>query len=199
MTRRLLVAVLALLALAGGCGLSEDDGPQAIAPENLPPELLDPTPDTSTTVPAGATTVTVYFIEQVGDRERLVAVEREVQNGTDPGDRVGALLAQPPSDEEAASGISSSITADTTLPSAPVFIEARNEIVIDLSSEFVSIEGRELAKAFAQIVWTVTELESIDQVRFLVDGVETRALDAEGAEQEGAVNRAQYNALRPAS
>jgi spore germination protein GerM len=70
--------------------------------------------------------------------------------------------------------------------------------VLDLSSEFLSIEGPELPKAFAQIVWTVTDLDTVRQVRFLVDGKPIRAQDADGAEQNGAVSRSNYTSLQPA-
>jgi spore germination protein GerM len=197
-TRRLLVALLAVLALAaGGCGLSEDGDPNAIAPENLPPDLLDPTPDTSTTISQQpGTSVGVYLLEEAGDEVRLVEVPRDVADESDPGDRLGALFAQP-SEQEATAGLITSIPADTMLRAMPVLNEETSELVLDLSSEFLSIEGPELPKAFAQIVWTVTLLDGVRQVRFLVDGEAIRAQDADGAEQEDAVTRADYNALAP--
>jgi spore germination protein GerM len=79
----------------------------------------------------------------------------------------------------------------------PVLDAEDSELVVDLSSEFLSIEGPELPKAFAQIVWTVSELDGVRQVRFLVEGEEIRAQNADGAEQEGAVTRADYIALAP--
>ena len=75
--------------------------------------------------------------------------------------------------------------------------QAMSELVIDLSSEFLSIEGPELAKAFAQMVWTVTEVDAVDQVRFLVDGEPIRAQNAEGAEKDGAVMRRDYIIIAP--
>lgn len=196
--RRLLCALVPLLALAGGCGLSEDAGPQPIAPENLPPDLLDPDAGSSTTLPpsSGTDSVSVYFLEAVGDEVRLAEVQRQVADGADPGDRLVALLAQP-TEAEADQGLTTSIPADTTLRAVPVLDEEASELVVDLSSEFLSIEGPELPKAFAQIVWTVSELDGVRQVRFLVEGEEIRAQNADGAEQEGAVTRADYIALAP--
>jgi len=194
-----LVARLAVLALLGGCGLSEDGGPQAIAPENLPPELLDPNPVSSTTLPEspGTTGVAVFFLMRDGDGERLVKVERQVANATEPGDRIGALFSQPTS-AEAARGLTTRIPADTVLVDVPVVDDEANELVVDLSNEFTSsIEGEELAKAFAQIVYTMTAMDGVRQVRFLVDGTEIRAPDAEGVEKEGAVRRFDYAALAP--
>lgn len=196
MSRRLLIALVALLAVVGGCGLSEDSGPHAIAPENLPPNLLDPEAGTSTTLsPTGSESVFVYFLETVGNEVSLFKVERQVSDAEDAGDRLVALFAQP-SEEEAARGVTTSIPADTTLRAVPVLDEETHELVIDLSSEFLSIEGPELPKAFAQIVWTVTEMEDVEQVRFLVDGEEIRAQNADGAERIGAVVRDDYNTLR---
>lgn len=198
MTRRLLLALLATLALAGGCGLSADDGPQAIAPENLPPDLLDPNPSSSTTLSESATTtsVTVYFLETVGDTERLTAAEREVKDPTLPADRLNALFSQQPDENEASDGLVTSIPADTVLLTAPR-VEGSDQVVINLSPELFSIQGPELAKAFAQIVWSVTEVDGIRRVRFLVDGQARNALDADGAEKDGAVTRGDYRALAP--
>jgi spore germination protein GerM len=192
--RRLLLVLLSMLALVGGCGLSEDSGPQAIAPQNLPPDLLDPNPGTSTTIleTPSTSSAQVYFLKEAGDETRLAAVERTVANRSDPGDRIVALLSQPTE-----AGLTSSIPADTRLRSTPVLDEDAHELTVDLSSEFLSIEGPELAKAFAQVVWTVSELEGVQKVRFLVDGEEIRAQDADGVEQEGAVSRLNYRALAP--
>jgi spore germination protein GerM len=196
-TRRLLLALLAVLALVGACGLSEDDGPQAIAPENVPRDLLDPNPEASTTPPAGpGTLVSMFLLEEVRDQVRLVEVQRKVTDPADPGDRLVALFAQP-TDQEADAGLVTSIPAETRLRAMPVLNEETSELVLDLSSEFLSIEGPELPKAFAQIVWTVTLLDGVREVRFLVDGEEIRAQDADGAEQEGAVDRSHYRALAP--
>lgn len=193
---RALLAVAMTLVVAA-CGLSENSGPQEIAPGNLPPDLLNPNPGSSTTVPESpaTTSVQVFFIKRVGDRDRLAAVEREVTSSTLPGDRIAALLAQP-TDRETELGFTTSIPANTVLLNTAVN-EADHELVVDLSSELFSIQGEELAKAFAEIVWTVSELDGIDQVRFLVNGVPVRAPDAEGVEQDGAVTTADYAVLAP--
>jgi spore germination protein GerM len=72
-----------------------------------------------------------------------------------------------------------------------------DELVVNVSSALFDVQGTELANAFAQLVWTVTELRGVRQVRFEVDGVTRRALNADGIEQDGAVTRADYSALAP--
>lgn len=195
---RRLLAPLVAFALVGGCGISEDDGPQAIPLENLPPDLLDPSPGSSTTLPASETTpVTVYFLERVGDRDRLVAVDRRVRDPSQRGVRINALLDEP-TDAEVDQGITTSIPADTTLIDIAEG-DGPDEAVVNLSGELFDVEGEALAKAFAQIVWTVTgpDAGGYRLVRFLVDGDARNALDADGVEQDGPVQRSDYAALAP--
>lgn len=192
-----LLVVLAVVTITGGCGLSENSTPQAIAPENLPPDLLNPNPGSSTTLPESpaTTSIRVYFIRRVGDRDHLAPVERQVTSPTLPGDRIAALLSQPTA-LESQQGLTSSIPANTVLLNASVD-DHNHELVVNLSKELFSIQGEELAKAFAQIVWTVSELDNIRQVRFLVNGVAFRAPDAAGVEQDGAVTTSDYAVLAP--
>lgn len=191
------LGLLIVLVLLAGCGLSEHAAPQPIAPENLPPDLLDPNPGSSTTLPesAGTTSVTVYYLMQDGDGERLAEVEREVTDADDPSERIGVVLSVP-TEDEAQDGLTTSIPADTFLIDTE-FNAEDDELVVDLSDELFSIQGEEQAKAFAQIVYTVSEIEGIRQVRFLVDGEEIRARTAEGVETDGPVTRADYRSLAP--
>jgi spore germination protein GerM len=46
-------------------------------------------------------------------------------------------------------------------------------------------------------VWTVTQLPTVREVRFLVDGEPINAQDAEGVEQQGPVSTADYVDLAP--
>lgn len=197
---RLAVALSVVVMALGGCGLDVNDEPQAIAPDNLPPGLLDPNPSSSTTLPesAGTTSVAVYFLATDGDRARLSAVVREVANLTVPGERLTALFTQP-SEEEIAAGLTTSIPADTTLIRAERTGVDGTQAVVELSNDLFSITGEPLVKAFAQIVWTLTEPDGgIREARFIVDGVEIRAPDARGNPLAGPVTRADYASLSPA-
>ena len=189
------LALVALLVLLAGCGVSADREPRAIDPGDLPADLLDPTPSSSTTLAGSTTAVTVYLLSRTGDETRLVAVRRKVEDANSAGDRISALLA-PVSKEEQGDGLMSSIPSDTVLLDTDQ-IEANHELVVDLSGALFDVQGKELANAFAQIVWTVSEMAGIDQVRFRVDGEEYRAPNAEGIEQQGAVTKADYRSLAP--
>jgi len=188
-----------VLSLVAGCGLRADDGPQPIAAGDIPPELLDPNPSSSTTLRegAGTTTVPVYLLEETADGVRLVAVDREVTEANAPDERLATLFGGALTDETDV-GITSGIPADTKLLGVTPHPEA-DEVTIDVSSDIFSIEGEALAHAFAQMVWTATEpgAGGFRQVRFSVDGEPTPVLDGDGAEQEGPVTRADYDALAP--
>jgi spore germination protein GerM len=188
-----------VVALLAGCGLRADDSPQEIAARDIPAELLDPNPSSSTTLSesAGTTTVPVYMLKETSGAVRLVPVEREVTQASVPNERLAALFLGATA-EEADRGIASGIPADTVLLDVTTDEEA-DEVVIDVSSDIFSIEGEALAQAFAQMVWTATERGAggFRQVRFSVDGEPTPVLDGEGAEIEGPVTRQNYDAFTP--
>lgn len=193
--RRWMAALVAAISL-GSCGVAADDEPHAIQPEDVPSDLLDPNPATSTTLSGSPTTsVTVYLLVRSGSTTRLAPTEREVSDATSRGERIAALLL-PTSAEEQDEGLISSIPSDTVLLDTEI-VEERDELVVNLSGALFDVQGPELANAFAQLVWTVTEIAGVRQVRFRVDGEDYRAPDAEGIEQEGAVTRADYSDLAP--
>jgi spore germination protein GerM len=189
--------VLALVLL-GACGVTEDDGPQPIAAGDVPADLLDPSPGTSTTLPAGSgTAVVVYLLEETAEGVRLVTVPREVAEAGTPDQRLAALFGGA-SEAEIEAGVTSSIPADTELLDVTLDEEDK-EVMIDISDDIFTIEGEALARAFAQMVWTATEpgAGGYRQVSFSVEGERTPVLDGNGVEQDGTVTRADYDALRP--
>jgi spore germination protein GerM len=196
--RRLAIALLLGSLVLASCGLSENDHPEAIPPENVPPGLLDADPSTTTTGMASGegSTVTVYLVERSEDGTKLTGVHRMVANSSNPGDRITALLSQP-TEEETARGLTTAIPADTVLLHSAVEEDDQRILDIDVSSELFDVQGEELATAFAQFVWTVSQLSSVREVRFLVDGEPINAQDAEGVEQDGPVSTADYVDLAP--
>lgn len=191
-------ALLVVAALFGalGCGISPDSAPTAIAADDLPADLLDPNPP-STSIPnsTATTPITVYLVVRQGDATRLAPVARDVADASRARDRIDALLVATSADEQKM-GLISSIPTDTILLDTTLVPE-QSELVVNLSSAIFDVQGEELAKAFAQLVWSVTELPNVRQVRFKVDGRAYRAPNAEGIEQQGAVTRGDYNAFSP--
>lgn len=189
--------VVALLATLGACGVAENDKPHVIAADEVPPGLLDASPTTSTSVASPTVqAVTVYYLIQQGEVVRLRGVTREVERADRARDRLLAVLA-PPTTEEAEAGILTSIPPDTELLETELN-EAGDELTIDLSRSLFDIQGQESSNAFAQLVWTATEVPGVERVRFQADGDEIRAPDEEGVEQPGAVSRSDYITLAPA-
>ena len=189
------LAVVLAAVLLGACGVAENDEPHVIAPDQVPPELLDPDPSTTTSSPTPTVQpITVYYLAQREGTVRLVAVTREVSNQARPRDRLLAVLT-PPTAVEAQAGIRTSIPADTEVLDTAL---ADGVLTIDLSRSLFDIQGQELRNAFAQLVWTATELPDVQRVRFRVDGEEFRAPDEAGIEQPGAVDRTDYLTLAPA-
>jgi hypothetical protein len=198
---RRFVGLLTVLVVAiglAGCGLSANDEPRVIASGDLPNELVDPTGSSSTTLAQSPNTdsVVVYYLVQQDGIARLVPVPREVKDATRPRDRLAALLV-PPTPAEQTDGILTSIPADTVLLETRL-VEQDQELVIDLSRSLFDIQGQELRNAFAQLVWTATEIDGVRRVRFLIDGKEYRVPDEDGIEQPGAVSRSDYVTLAPA-
>lgn len=195
--RRALVLVVLLAVALAACGVTTDESPDLISGAEIPADLLDPEQTTSTTQPGATAEVTVYLIKRTGTTTQLVPVTREVEDPSRPGQRVEALL-RPTSKEEQEQGLTSSIPAGTVLLGTPVLDTETQELTLDFSEELFDVEGTELAQAFAQIVWTVTELEGVRGVRFLVEDEPQRAPNADGVEQDGAVTATgDYWSLRP--
>ncbi len=192
-------ALLAALVLVlGACGVSEDDEPRAIPIENVPFDLVDPNVTDSTTAPASplTETVPVYFISRGSGQPLLAPTEREVKDAQEPLARIEALLEQRPDEAETAAGLTSSIPSETKLLS--VDINSDGVVSIDLSSDLLAVSGQELVLAFAQLVYSATEITGISRVQFKVDGKATNALDANGQERP-VVSRSDYDAVRPAA
>ena len=185
-----------VLALLAGCGLSAERKPSVIASKDLPADLLDPNASTSTTLGQSPTTasVLVYFLVQDGTTTRLAGVPREVKDAQ-PTPRPPDGAPRAPTTDEQARGLLTSIPADTVLLDSKL---SNGELVINLSRSLFDIQGQELRNAFAQLVWTSTEIPGVERVRFLVAGAEYRVPDENGIEQPGAVTRANYLSLAPA-
>jgi spore germination protein GerM len=194
------VALLVLLVTAaGGCGLSTNDEPETIK-DNVPPDLLDTetaTPDT----PIGSTeSVKVWFLrtDRLGDT-RLVERERLVPRPATQVSVLESLIQDPPTDVERAGGISTDIPEDVTLTGQPQLSSSDGQgvLTVALSDDFYDLQGETARNAFAQIVFTASELPGVDYVQFERDGEVFNAVDGDGQSRRDPLSTDSYDKLRP--
>ena len=190
MTRSLAIATL-LVALLAACGVEADDGPRALARDEVPYGLLEEAPPTTgaprpPTVPTEP--VSVYFVSG----ERMYKVLRQVNAPPSVPKALTALLFGPLEDE-ASGGVRSAIDPTAT-------IQARSldpaTYLVDLSSEFAKGSVSEQILALGQIVWTATELPGVTGVRFTLDGVPIQVPTPTGSTGEP-VGREAFAELAP--
>ena len=184
------VVALALVALLAACGLPKDGSPRAISPDKVPYGLLGP----SSTAPGnepGGETFTLYFL--LGDHLQATS-RRLVSPRID--DVLTALIAGPAKDDP--STLKSAIPTETHV----VRTELNNQVLtIVLSKEILGPQGPVQESAFAQLVFTATDLDGVSQVQFRVvgaDGNETAATpQTDSGAKDGPLTRADYISLAP--
>lgn len=176
--RSRLVALLAILTTLAmtvtACGVPTDLAPEQIAAEDLPPDLqrdgvvptevaVDPTP---LPVNFPTNTATVYFI---GEDNRLVAVERAVDAAITKSLVLRFLLDGPTVDEREFEGFSTALDADLSVLSSD---ELGATVIVDVESGSTTeaLTGNEAKLAWAQIVYTLTEIPKFASFRLLIDG-----------------------------
>jgi hypothetical protein len=105
-----------------------------------------------------------------------------------------ALLAGP-SDLETAVGVGTSIPPGTELLDLGI---ADGVATVDLSSDFESGGGSlTMAMRLAQVVYTLTQFDSVDAVSFRLDGQPVEVFSGEGLVLDGPVDREDYLDLFP--
>jgi hypothetical protein len=185
------LAVLATLGTVGwliGCGLPTDASPRPIADADIPEELLEPS---STTTPeaVGRFTIDLWWL----DDDRLASRPRNVSD-FQPGTAIAALLSGlTPGDGEDG-------PVDTSIPSGTELLgtsEQSGVLTVDLSDQITDVQGEELKRALAQIVWTATARAfGINRVKFQVEGEDLAVITDEGTVTDP-VNRGDFLSLEP--
>ena len=193
-THTVLFILLALVAAA--CGVPVDDEPQIIASERLP-EVLQPGSSTTTTVPDRLAEDVVIYLVDPGDGEAsLVPVDRQVtladaENSIEVS-VLELLLVGPTSEEQLDLNLTTAVVSseDAPLEVLEVARETDEQIVVVLSVA-PAIEGSERLVTFAQLVYTLTELEGVSQVRFAVrdEAGEDEEISVRTDTEEGDVRR----------
>lgn len=188
-----MVAVLALTMVVAACG--DDDEPTSS-------ETTVADGDTTTSTAAdGSTTTTehdepapvedvplsVYFLD--ADAKVRVGHVRTIDSSATARGALESLLAGPIAEDEAL-GLSTSIPEGTTLRGIDI---AGGIATVDLSEEFTSGGGSlSMQTRLAQVVYTVTQFPTVEEVELLVEGSVLEALGGEGVLVEGTLTRADF-------
>lgn len=185
MPPRPVLGVVAALALAGAaCGVQGQDKPVGIDRSRVPFELAGTTP---TTEPPGRTPVAVYFLR--GDQ--LAKYQGATSGPPTALGVVEALIAGPDAAGRAA-GLSSAFPQGTVVRSVGV---TNGVAAVDLETSLADAPRRDQVSALAQLVFSLTELSGVDQVRLLLDGEPVEVLRADGTVTRQALDREDFREL----
>lgn len=160
-----LFVLLVLLVAVAGCGVQDDANPRALAPEDVPFDLLAPATSIANRDTGGGPSRAVWFVDNAG---LLSRGDRRLEPPVSV-DAILVALLEGVSDAEAANGLRTNIAPGTRLLGA----EGPSDglVTVDLSGEILTV-SRELQRlAIAQVVFTATGLPNVDRVLFKFDGV----------------------------
>lgn len=177
---RLLSALVAAVLVAG-CGVAAQD-----SAETVPTGAQRPPPSADGGRTAGLRVV-VYLVRGVG----LTPAERRFRSPT-----VAAALEElleGPTRSEAADGVGTAL--------APDVVDVQDVLsggatTVSLTRGFTGITGGNQLLAVAQVVWTLTELPSVERVSFTVDGTPVEVPTDAGL-SAGPVDRGDYMSVAP--
>ena len=147
--------------------------------------------EASKSAPAKEKTVKVKIYFTQG--EKLTPIFREIAGTDMVGTAALSQLLKGPDDPENASGLLSAIPQGTALRSLSV----KNGLaVVDLSADFVSGGGSSsMYLRLGQLVYTLTEFQTVDRVKIRIDGSDLRVLGGEGLLVGDSISRTQYDGL----
>jgi spore germination protein GerM len=207
----LLLSVLALLAGACGAGETGDAGPVTTEPGSASTTTTAPATTTTTAAPGdntGTTTTTTtqapgndqpveqQFVELYFIKEGLSAatVIRAVDAPMVATNAIKALIAGP-TPAEMDTELSTAIPADTLLLGLTI---DNGLATIDLSREFEVGGGSfNILSRLAQVVYTLTQFPTVDEVLFYIDGEPVEVFSGEGVVLGDPVSRADYETILP--
>jgi spore germination protein GerM len=185
------VAAIAIVVVLAGCGVSSRDELSTADADEVPYDLLAPEvpTSTSTTEPRRETARAAVWFVAGGS---IVPLFRDVPGPADLEGLLAALVAGP-TEGEARLGARSSIAADAGGITARI---DRRTAVIELPAGFASAAPREQLLGLAQLVYTATELASVDTVRFDIGGAQVAVPRADGSVTDEPLRRIDYQSLK---
>jgi spore germination protein GerM len=202
------VLLLVIGLFASSCGIPLDDQPEVIAREELPLSLQPGTSTTTTLPPQLTEDVTIFLVDPGEGEASLIPVVRQIPSVDSGGDLERLILEQllegPTTEEQLEDNLTTAVVPSGDDPIAVLSLQrpAENQIVVVLS-EAPTIEGSDRTVAFGQLVFTLTELNTVDRVRFAVrdengnDEDISVKTDTEEGDVRRPVGREDYQSLSP--
>jgi hypothetical protein len=178
--------VLVALCLLAPCTTTQV---HEVTPDELPAGLYAEgrgMPDTERT----RARVILFMLE--GNR-----LERVARTGTSdmrPEELVLRALLSGPTSDELAEGLRTALPPAVELTSVSVGSRVAD---VDLNAAFETADREEHLRRVAQVVYTLSELDGIDSVRFFTDGQLLTVIDQNGDPHDDAVARARYSRFAP--
>ena len=155
--RRRALAILGVVGfVAAGCGIRPDSAPHDVPEED---RALTPFGGASGSAAGGAERI--YLVEP-GEGDLLRSVAREASSSED---LMETLMLGPNPDEldaEYSTAIPSNLQVLSVTDQEPI-------LTVDVSQELTELTGPGLVQALAQIVYTGSEIEGVDQVQITVN------------------------------
>ena len=154
------LAALFVVVLCAGCAIQTDDAPQVIAEEDRAGfGNREPVEEA-----AGSNRIYLLAPTEPGEQQQLRAVLRDTTSTS--GAVLESLLAGPNVDEQAA-GVGTAIPPTLEVNSVRA---VGRVLIVDLTDALDELTTAAISLAVAQIVATATDLESVTEVRLLVNG-----------------------------
>ena len=206
----LLISVLAMFAAACGAADVGSAGPVGAGDQTsttAEPQTTTTVPPTGGTTPPATTTeppppdeptdsAEQVFVELFFIKEGISAksVVRAVESPLIATNAIRALIAGPTAEEQDTE-LGSAIPADTLLLDLVI---ANGLATVDLSREFEAGGGSfNILSRLAQVVYTLTQFPTVDEVLFLIDGERVEVFSGEGVVLEDPVDRSDYESILP--
>ena len=213
LTAVVLLTILAVTALAAGCGYGSqaEEGGETSTTESTQTTVTEPSEQTTTTAqgsvsttvsssttsttagdPDETVTLNVYFVRD----EKICAAARVVPKTQQVGAAAMEALLEGPTTEEEAAGVFDAIPEGTTF----LGLEIEDGIAsVDLSEEYASGGGTlSMSMRLAQVVFTLTQFPTVKGVEFKLDGESVEVFGGEGIILDHPVDRSDYEELSPA-
>jgi spore germination protein GerM len=205
MRRTALIAIMLVatgLTACGGTGTTTDPTepvPTTSAPESetpsseptqTPTDAPTDTPADLPQVPAGQDGAVAYFLYAPAEAENPYLAAVWVPGARDLADALSALLDGPEGAAPAQTALSSTIPDGTTLLGVTM---DGTTAVVDLTGTYASGGGSaSMFARLAQLTFTATQFDEVEDVRLLLDGAEVETFSAEGIELDQPIEAADW-------